>query len=139
MKIKKQLHIVLIEDDEIDAMTFKRAMQNLGIDKPLHVISSCSEALELLEKELIPKPYVIVLDLNVPGLNGIEFLKAIRSTENSQFASVVVLTTSSQEKDKSDAYLYHVSGYFIKQLKYDDFIKQLSIINNYWDMCEFPN
>lgn len=89
-------------------------------------------------KEKIESPRFIILDINMPKMNGLEFLKEIRNDKELKSLSVVVLTTSDRDKDKMEAYDLNVAGYILKPMKIEDFINVASTINKYWTLCEVP-
>lgn len=137
------LSILLVEDDEVDVMNVKRAFKKNNILNPLHVAGNGLEALSLLrgnKKEGIEKlkylPKVILLDLNMPKMGGLEFLKELRNDEKLKTLSVFVMTTSDEESDKVAAYNHNVAGYILKPLSFESFVKAVSVLNNYWKLCE---
>ena len=139
---EKMIHILLVEDDEIDVMNVKRAFAKNNVKNPLTVVGDGLEALELL-KSLKAKnqtlPKVILLDLNMPRMGGIEFLKELRNNNDLKDISVFVMTTSSEESDIVEAYRLNVAGYIVKPLSIESFINAVSTLNSYWLLCEFPN
>jgi CheY-like chemotaxis protein len=86
----------------------------------------------------IPIPRIILLDLNMPRMGGIEFLHVLRSDEMLKNISVFVMTTSNEDKDKVDAYNLNVAGYILKPLSMENFVSAVSILKNYWTLCEYP-
>lgn len=139
----KIVNILLVEDDEVDVMNVKRAFKKNNVTNPLFVCNNGVEALEFLkqQKEKAPSevPKIVLLDLNMPKMGGIDFLKAIRATDDFKFLSVFVMTTSNEDKDKVDAYNLNVAGYILKPLSMERFIEAVSTLNNYWKLCEFPD
>ena len=99
------------------------------------------KALEILRSEKldVPKPKIVLLDLNMPKMNGLEFLEVIREDEELQRLSVIMMTTSNEESDKIKAYNFNVAGYIIKPLSMDSFVNAVSTLNSYWTLCEFPD
>lgn len=134
----KLVNILLVEDDEVDVMNVKRAFKKGNISNPLHVANNGIEALEFLRKGDMHSPKIILLDLNMPKMGGIEFLEILREDEDLKTLSVFVMTTSNEESDKIDAYNLNVAGYILKPLSMDRFIEAVSILNNYWKLCEYP-
>ena len=137
------LSILLVEDDEVDVMNVKRAFKKNNILNPLFVAGNGLEALSLLrgnKEEGIEKlrymPKVILLDLNMPKMGGLEFLKEIRNDAELKKMSVFVMTTSDEESDKVAAYNYNVAGYILKPLSFESFVQAVSVLNNYWKLCE---
>lgn len=139
---EKMIHILLVEDDEIDVMNVKRAFIKNNVKNPLTVAGDGLEALEVLKSlkanhQTVPK--VILLDLNMPRMGGIEFLKELRNDDELKDISVFVMTTSSEESDIVEAYRLNVAGYIVKPLSIESFINAVSTLNSYWMLCEFPN
>jgi CheY-like chemotaxis protein len=132
------ISILLVEDDEVDVMNVKRAFKKGNISNPLHIANNGIEALEMLRNTSKPSPRIILLDLNMPKMGGIEFLKELRKDKNLKNISVFVMTTSNEESDKIDAYNLNVAGYILKPLSMNRFIDAVSILNNYWKLCEYP-
>ena len=136
---ERVINILLIDDDEVDVMTVKRAFQKANITNPLHVASNGVEALEVLRKEEIPATRrLILLDVNMPKMNGIEFLREVRADPKLQTASVVVLTTSNEERDRIEAFKLNVAGYLLKPVTFQQFAEVMSTINKYWALMEMP-
>lgn len=143
MSVKSQLRLLLVEDDEVDVMNVKRALKKNNLTIPIHHVSDGCEALELLDYWQFSeftrlKNLVILLDLNMPKMNGLEFLKLLR--ENRQFNKipVIILTTSSQQKDLVAAYDLNVAGYIVKPMEFQDFVETINTLSRYWSICEMP-
>ena len=131
--------LLLVEDDEVDVLTVRRALRDLEVENELLVASNGEEALELLRlrgKE--PKPALILLDLNMPRMNGLEFLRQARSDSLVQGIPVVVLTTSRQDQDILEGFELAVSGYMVKPVDYRKFVEVMSTIDRYWSTSELP-
>ncbi|MEA3446726.1 MAG: response regulator [Bacteroidota bacterium] len=139
--LDKVISIMLIEDDEVDVMNVKRAFRKNNISNPLYVASNGYEALKLLQDKsanAIPIPRIILLDLNMPKMGGIEFLRILRKESELKNISVFVMTTSNEENDKIDAYNLNVAGYIVKPLSMERFILAVSTLKSYWTLCEYP-
>jgi len=135
----KTLHILLVEDDEVDVMNVRRAFQKNHIANPLYVAGNGVEGLELLRNGTVPEGRrLVLLDLNLPKMNGIEFLRALRADPALRAISVVVLTTSADERDKIDAYNLNVAGYLLKPVTFLNFVEVMSTLNKYWTLVEMP-
>lgn len=138
----KEVHLLLVEDDEIDAESIERAFKKNKIANPLHRARDGVEALELLrgdgEREPLPSPHLLIIDLNMPRMNGIELLKEIREDESLSKTIAFVLTTSKREEDKLKAYDFNIAGYLIKSHFNDDFLEVIRLIDHYWKIVEFP-
>lgn len=136
------INILLVEDDEIDIMNVKRAFRKNNIENPLFIANDGLEALNMLsgnEVDKIPKPRIILLDLNMPRMGGIEFLQKIRLKEEFKDISVFIMTTSNEDNDKVEAYKLNVAGYILKPLSMEKFIDAVSTLKSYWKLCEFPS
>ena len=131
--------LLLIEDDDVDAMTVRRALKDLRAPHTLVHAANGEEALEYLRDELNKKPCIILLDLNMPRMNGIEFLKVVKADEQLRKIPVIVLTTSRNEKDILDSFQFHASGYMVKPAGYKEFIEAVKTINDYWALSELPS
>ncbi len=133
------LNILLVEDDDVDVMNVKRAFAKNHIANPLFVAGDGVEALELLRSEKIPKERrIVLLDLNMPRMSGIEFLRELRRDAELKSATVVVLTTSNAERDKIDAYDLNVAGYLLKPVTFSNFCEVMAALNRYWALVELP-
>lgn len=135
----RALTILLIEDDEVDVMTVKRAFKKANIANPVFVASNGIEALELLRKEEIPNHRrLVLLDLNMPRMNGIEFLREVRKDPALQSLTVVVLTTSNEDRDRVEAFQLNVAGYLLKPVTFHEFADVMATLNKYWTVMELP-
>lgn len=138
----KTVNILLVEDDEVDVMNVQRAFKKNNILNPLHVAGNGLEALAMLRgdgvAQIIPAPKIILLDLNMPRMNGIEFLQELRSDEVLKSISVFVLTTSNDDRDKVAAYDLNVAGYILKPVELDNFIEAVKTMDIYWSLLELP-
>ena len=135
--------LLLVEDDEVDILDIKRIFRKNNISNPLHIARNGVEALNKLEgkhgeQKLSPLPKIILLDINMPKMNGLELLKHIRSIPELQSTLVFVLTSSNAERDKVEAYRLNVAGYVIKPMHFSDFIKTVGTLKHYWTLLEFP-
>ena len=136
------MHILLVEDDTIDVMALKRALQQRQLTNPLTVARDGVEALEILrggpEQAPLSKPYMILLDLSLPRMNGIEFLEILRADPALQDAIVFMLTTSRADEDRSAAYRLNVAGYMVKSDLSDGLLRVVTMLESYWRVVEFP-
>jgi CheY-like chemotaxis protein len=136
---EKLLNILLVEDDQVDVLTVQRAFQRNNITNPVWVASNGLEALALLRSGEVPaERRLILLDLNMPRMNGIEFLRELRADPQLAKSSVVVLTTSNQEQDRIAAYDLNVAGYLLKPVTFPNFLQLMAAMNKYWALVEFP-
>lgn len=131
----KSLTILLIEDDTIEVMKFNRVLKTLQMNHKIVEANNGEEALTILkEKEIIPD--IIVLDLNMPKINGIEFLGILKADEVLKYIPAIVLTTSNNHKDVLECYRIGIAGYIIKPLKYDDYTDRIQKLLRYWSVNE---
>ena len=134
--MRAQQLILLIEDDEVDVMTVRRSFKDLGIENPLHQVSDGEEGLAFLRDPANPKPALILLDLNMPRMNGVEFLAIVKQDPLLKRIPVVVLTTSQEETDRLRSFDENVSGYMVKPVDYPQFVRTMRIIQDYWSASE---
>lgn len=138
------INILLVEDDEVDVMNVKRAFKKVNITNPLHLATNGIEALAMLRSingkppEVPNERRLILLDLNMPKMGGIEFLQKLRSDPQLRLTPVVVMTTSNQDKDRVEAYNLNVAGYLVKPVTFNNFIELMTTLNRYWALCEMP-
>jgi len=130
---------MFIEDDDIDAMTIKRAFGELKVKNELIPKLNGEEALEYLTGNGNKKPCVILLDLNMPKMDGIVFLKRIKMDEELKVIPVIVLTTSREERDIAESFKLSAAGYIIKPLDYKKFVDAIRTLGLYWTLCELPD
>lgn len=135
----KEVSLLMVEDDDIDATALKRALHKLKLLNPIYRAHDGMEAMELLRSGEVPAPYIILLDLNMPRMNGLEFLEELRSDPALTQAVVFVLTTSKSDEDIIAAYQEHVAGYLLKQRMDNDFLQVVGLLNHYWRIVEMPN
>jgi len=136
--MNEKISILLVEDDHVDIMTIKRAFKDLKITNPVNVCENGLEALDFLRNPQKQFPGVILLDLNMPKMNGIEFLQEIKDDEQFKSIPVVVLTTSKEEQDKVESFKLGVAGYMIKPVDYLQFVEIIRTIHLYWTLSEIP-
>lgn len=138
------INILLVEDDEVDVMNVKRAFKKNNITNPLYIAGNGLEALKMLRGESGKPPTVpanrrlILLDLNMPKMGGIEFLHELRADPDLRSTPVVVLTTSDQDQDRVEAYNLNVAGYLLKPVTFNTFADLMVALNRYWALCELP-
>ena len=131
--------ILLVEDDQVDAMTVKRALKEIRVTNRLDIVGNGEEALSFLRNPENEKPGIILLDLNMPKMNGIEFLKIAKKDKTLKRIPVVVLTTSKEEQDKVDSFDFGVAGYMLKPVDYTKFVEVVRTIDLYWTLSELPD
>lgn len=134
----KEVTLLIVDDDDIDAIALERALRKLRLLNSVLRARDGREALELLRTGAVPAPYIILLDLNMPRMNGLEFLNILRTDPQLTHAVVFVLTTSKSDEDLVAAYRNHVAGYVFKQHMDRDFLEVIGFIEHYWRLVELP-
>src|SRR5688572_22141817 len=119
-------------------MNVRRAFAKNKLTNPIHVAQNGLEALEILRQGKLPARHLVLLDLNMPKMNGIEFLRELRADPALSLTSVVVLTTSNEERDKVEAYKLNVAGYLLKPVTFPSFVDLMATLNKYWTLVELP-
>ncbi len=124
--------ILLVEDDQVDVMTVKRSLKQLHVINPLFVTHNGEEALEYLNAENSELPCFILLDINMPKMSGLEFLKKIKKQIGFHDIPVIMLTSSMEQQDIDRSFELEISGYILKPVEYEQFVDSISILNAYW-------
>ena len=131
----KSLNILLIEDDAIEVMKFNRVLSTLGLKHKIIEANNGEEALETLKvKNIVPD--IIILDLNMPKINGIEFLQILKNDNFLKYIPSIILTTSNNHKDVLECYKIGIAGYVLKPLKYEDYVDRIKKMLEYWSSNE---
>jgi len=130
--------ILLVEDDLVDVMSVRRALRELNANNVLSVVGNGEEALARLRQTENPLPGIILLDLNMPRMNGIDLLKILKSDDAFRRIPVVVLTTSKEEKDRLQSFNLGAAGYMVKPVDYSGFVEVVRTIKGYWNLSEMP-
>jgi CheY-like chemotaxis protein len=130
--------LLLIEDDQVDVMTVKRALKEVNVVNPVVNLENGEDALAYLRDPDKEKPCIILLDLNMPVMNGLEFLKVIKSDDDLRRYPVIVLTTSEEQQDKLNSFNLGVAGYMAKPVDYRHFVEVIRSIDRYWTISEMP-
>jgi CheY-like chemotaxis protein len=133
-------NILLVEDDMVDVMNIQRSFKKNNVQNPLFIAQNGIEALDLLRGnngkiKINPAPSIIMLDINMPKMNGIEFLQALRSDHTLKPISVFIMTTSNDESDRLNAYNLNVAGYISKPVSYESFSNAVSVLHSFWKLC----
>jgi CheY-like chemotaxis protein len=131
--------ILLVEDDEVDVMTIRRALSDLKITNRLYVTGNGEEALVHLRDGDNQKPCIILLDLNMPRMGGIEFLEVVKDDPNLRRIPVVILTSSREAKDRHEGFDKSVAGYMVKPVDYKQFVEVIRTIDLYWTLSELSD
>lgn len=130
--------ILLVEDDNVDVLTVERALKDSKVPNPLVSTGDGEEALGYLRSQRNKKPCVVLLDLNMPKMGGIEFLKIVKKDNSLRKIPVVVLTTSSAKPDITKSFELGVAGYMVKSVDYGKFVETIRTIDRYWTSSELP-
>ena len=125
--------ILLVEDDKVDIITVQRALRKNEITNALHIARTGLEALSMLRGEggyakISPPPGLILLDLNLPKMGGIEFLRELRNDPELKELRIIVLTSSNEPKDRAAAFEYDVDDYIVKPHSFDEFTRAMATI-----------
>lgn len=133
------LRVLLVEDDEVDIENVRRAFAENQPVPELTIARDGRQALDMLTSgQVSTDSLMILLDLNMPRMTGIEFLRELRNSDTLKHLPVVILTTSDAERDKVGAYDLNVAGYILKPITLRDFITTLDTVESYWRLQEFP-
>ncbi len=130
--------ILIIDDDLVDAMTIKRAFKDINVTNRIDLVGNGEQALEFLRNDDNEKPALIFLDLNMPKMNGIEFLRILRQDDQLNMIPVIILTTSKDEHDKVDSFKLGIAGYIVKPVDYMQFVEVIKTVKDYWTFSELP-
>jgi CheY-like chemotaxis protein len=130
--------ILLVEDDSVDAMTVKRALRDLRASHAVVHSLNGEDAMEYLISPGSEKPFIILLDLNMPKMNGIEFLKVIKIHPELKSIPIIVLTTSKEKRDVLESFELGAAGYMVKPVDYSKFVDVLNKVITYWSSSELP-
>ncbi|MEP1489127.1 MAG: response regulator [Algibacter sp.] len=133
--MENKLNILLIEDDMIEIMKFNRTVSSLKLNHKTVEANNGEEALVILEKK-DELPDIILLDLNMPKINGIEFLRILKGDDVLKHIPTIILTTSSNQKDLLECYKIGIAGYVLKPLKYEDYVLKIEKLLAYWSINE---
>ena len=130
--------ILLVEDDHLDVMTIQRGLEDIQAQNPLYVSHDGEAALAFLSTLPDVYPALILLDLNIPRLNGLELLRTLKADSRWRRIPVVILTTSQEEEDRRASFDLSVAGYIVKPLDYPKMVEVLRAICQYWGLSETP-
>lgn len=138
----REVKILLVEDDEVDVMRVQRGFQQLRIANEIIRARDGLEALEILRgvgsQARIETPFLVLLDINLPRMTGLEFLAALRADEELKVTVVFVLTTSKNDEDRLEAYRHNVAGFMLKDEAGREFVKAMEMLECYWRVVELP-
>ena len=128
------LNILLIEDDMIEVMKLNRVVSNLELQHTITEANNGEEALRLLETNKDNLPDIILLDLNMPKISGIEFLKIVKADDQLRYIPTIILTTSNNQRDLLECFKIGIAGYVLKPLKYEDYVSKIEKLLAYWSI-----
>ena len=131
----KNLNILLIEDDMIEVMKLNRTISSLELEHKIVEANNGEDALKILNKK-DELPDIILLDLNMPKINGIEFLNILKNDDILKYIPTIILTTSSNQRDLLECYEIGIAGYVLKPLKYEDYVAKIEKLLAYWSINE---
>ena len=131
--------ILLVEDDAVDVMTVKRALKDIQVMSELVPIGDGEQALAYLRDDGNAKPCVILLDLNMPKMNGTEFMRIVKADEALRKIPIIVLTTSNSNQDISKSFELGAAGYMLKSVDYKKFMEIIKTIDLYWTLSKLPS
>jgi CheY-like chemotaxis protein len=138
----REVKILLVEDDEVDVMRVQRGFKQLRIANEIIRARDGLEALEFLRgvgsQARIETPFLVLLDINLPRMTGLEFLAALRADEELKVTVVFVLTTSKNDEDRLEAYRHNVAGFMLKDEAGREFVKAMEMLECYWRVVELP-
>ncbi len=135
----KEVTILLVDDDDVDVLAVQRALKKLKILNDIVRARDGIEALALLRHPTaVRRPYLVLLDINMPRMNGLEMLSELRKDPQLSSAVVFVLTTSKADEDKVSAYQQHIAGYIVKDQVGDGFLRVMEMLDHYWRVVELP-
>tara|TARA_R110000772_G_C13150421_1_gene424972 strand:+ start:361 stop:786 length:426 start_codon:yes stop_codon:yes gene_type:complete len=137
-KTPKPVTLFLIEDDDVDALTIARSFKKNRVANAIVRATDGVDALEKLRSGDVPKPFIILLDLHMPRMNGHEFLDVLRADEEYANTVVFVLTTSLAREDIQESYNHKVAGYYVKEEAGENFINIVNVLESYWKVVHFP-
>jgi len=135
----KEVTLFLVEDDDVDAMTIERSFKKSKIGNPIIRAIDGLHALDLMRADEVSRPYILLLDLHMPRMGGIEFLEELRRDEFLANTVVFVLTTSKVETDIFDSYKYNIAGYYLKEEAGESFMNIVNVLESYWKVVHLPN
>ena len=136
--MKPDKPILVVDDDLVDAMTIRRAFKDIDMQNHLILAGNGEEALLFLRDNDNEKPSLIILDLNMPKMSGLELLQILKRDEFLKQIPVIILTTSRDEQDKIYSFSLSVAGYFVKPVDYLQFLDVMKVIKQYWSINELP-
>lgn len=137
--MEKLKQLLIVEDDKVDAITVERMLKDSKATFSVTHVTNGEEALKHLRSEVNELPSLILLDLNMPRMNGLEFLEEVKKDHRLCRIPVIVLTTSQEDRDIAKAFAHCIAGYMVKPILYEQFYSLIDIVNKYWSLNKLPN
>lgn len=138
---QEHVHILLVEDDEVDILTFQRALRKLEVQIPVTIAHDGIEAMKILKGEQagseLRRPFIVLADLNMPRMNGLELLAEIRKDDHLRPTPVFILSTSRHPTDLAIAHRHNVAGYLRKPLSFEEYQHTIRTFTDYLSLCQF--
>lgn len=135
----RPINLLLVDDDEVDVLNVRRALERGRITNDVWVAGDGIEGLAMLRGSEMPRERrIVLLDINMPRMNGIEMLRELRADPELQVTPVVMLTTSNDDRDRIESYRLNVAGYLLKPVTFVSFVETMSALNRYWTLVELP-
>ncbi|MDF1583341.1 MAG: response regulator [Methyloprofundus sp.] len=124
--------ILLAEDDHVDVMTVRRAFKQLNVLNELIVAKNGEEVIGYLDDPKKPLPCLIILDINMPKMNGLECLKILKQQSVYKNIPVFILSSSREQQDVDSSFARGISGYILKPIEFDEFLRSIKVLNSHW-------
>jgi CheY-like chemotaxis protein len=135
----RSINLLLVDDDEVDVLNVRRALERSRITDEIWVAGDGVEGLAVLRGTEMPRERrLVLLDINMPRMNGIEMLRELRADPELQMTSVVMLTTSNDDFDRIESFRLNVAGYLLKPVTFMSFVELMTALNRYWTLVELP-
>lgn len=135
----RPINLLLVDDDEVDVLNVRRALERGRITNEVWVAGDGIEGLAMLRGNEMPRERrIVLLDINMPRMNGIEMLRELRADAELQVTPVVMLTTSNDDRDRIESYRLNVAGYLLKPVTFVSFVETMTALNRYWTLVELP-
>ena len=126
--------ILIVEDDKVDAMSIKRAFKDVDITSRLDIVSNGEEAMTYINSKEKANPGIVFLDLNMPKMNGIDFLKIVNAKSMLHNIPIIVMSTSDIKQENEECFRLNAEGYMVKPIDYNEFVELIKTINVFWPM-----
>ncbi|MBK8021093.1 MAG: response regulator [Chloroflexi bacterium] len=134
--MKPHQTILVLEDDSLEALTLERAFTDAIVPNPWVIFATAQEGLSYLHRQDVERPGLVLLDLNLPGMSGLDFLRRMKADVHLRSIPVVILTSSSDEQERREAFELSAAGYFVKPIQYGPFVELIKVVKSYWLLAE---